>query len=192
MLGAVSLLTMTAISVDRLLALLSGMRYMHVVTVKRTYLVVIAFWIASPKGTTMYFLSYLITLQSTYIVVSMTSIFSYTRIFLTLRHHRTQVQYNVPQEQPSQTFPLNITRYRNAVYSALWVQLALAVCYLPYGKVAALWTYTGLSSVVFFAAQCTIALVYFNSSLNPAFYCRKIKEVREAVKDTIRLFSSSS
>ena len=39
----VSLLTMTAISVDRLLALLLGLRYRHIVTLKRTYIVVVTF-----------------------------------------------------------------------------------------------------------------------------------------------------
>ena len=43
----VSLLTMTAISVDRLLALLLGLRYRHIVTLKRTYIVVVTFWVLS-------------------------------------------------------------------------------------------------------------------------------------------------
>ena len=40
----VSLLTLTAISVDRLLALLLGLRYRQVVTLRRAYGTVIAFW----------------------------------------------------------------------------------------------------------------------------------------------------
>ena len=42
---SVSLLTMTAIAVDRLLALLLGLRYRQVVTLKRTYLIIAIFWI---------------------------------------------------------------------------------------------------------------------------------------------------
>ena len=41
----VSLSAMTAISVDRLLALMLGLRYRHTVTLKRTYLVVAIFWV---------------------------------------------------------------------------------------------------------------------------------------------------
>ena len=41
----VSLLTLTAISVDRLLALLLGLRYRQVVTLKRIYLIVAVFWL---------------------------------------------------------------------------------------------------------------------------------------------------
>ena len=46
----VSLLTLTAISLDRLLALLLGLRYRQVVTVKKTYIAVLAFWIVSIVG----------------------------------------------------------------------------------------------------------------------------------------------
>ena len=45
----VSVLTLTAISVDRLLALLLGLRYRQVVTLKRTYVIAITFWIVSAE-----------------------------------------------------------------------------------------------------------------------------------------------
>ena len=47
---SVSLLTMTAISVDRLLALMLGLRYRHVVTLKRTYASITMFWVVSIVG----------------------------------------------------------------------------------------------------------------------------------------------
>ena len=56
------------------------------------------------------------------------SLASYTNIFRTLRYHQTQVG---DQQQPSQTNALNMARFRKAVYSGMWVQLALVVCYAP-------------------------------------------------------------
>ena len=47
----VSLFTLTAISVDRLLALLLGLRYRQVVTLKRTNAMIILFWVVSIAGT---------------------------------------------------------------------------------------------------------------------------------------------
>ena len=44
---SVSLLTLTAISVDRLLALLLGLRYRQIVTFKRTCITAFGFWILS-------------------------------------------------------------------------------------------------------------------------------------------------
>ena len=46
----VSLLTLTAISVDRLLALLLGLRYRQVATFRRTYGTVIVLWVVSFGG----------------------------------------------------------------------------------------------------------------------------------------------
>ena len=43
----VSLMTMTAISVDRPLALLLGLRYKQIVTLKRTYIIVTTFWVST-------------------------------------------------------------------------------------------------------------------------------------------------
>ena len=40
-----SLMTMTAVSVDRLLALLLELRYKQIVTLKRTYIIVTTFWV---------------------------------------------------------------------------------------------------------------------------------------------------
>ena len=183
----VSLLTTTAISVDRLLALLLGLRYRQVVTLKRTYMIVIAFWVVSAVFSTAYFWNLFTILFFIVVVVSLclvTSTVSYTKIFLTLRHHQVQLQ-DQPQ-QPNQTSPLNIAKYKKAVSSAIWLQMTLVVCYLPRAIVAALSTHSELSSFVFFAGKYTQTLVFLNSSLNPILYCWKIAEVRQAVKDTIR------
>ncbi|XP_078361245.1 uncharacterized protein LOC144645540 [Oculina patagonica] len=109
-----------------------------------------------------------------------TSIFSYTKIHLKLRHHQAQVQNNVPQ---GGEISLNIEKYKKTVSSILWVQLALVACYVPFA-VAAVLDVKGIKSDV--ARLTTETLVYLNSSLNPLLYCWKIREVREAVKDTIR------
>ena len=51
---SVSLLTVTAISVDRLVALLLGLRYRQVVTLKRTCINAFGFWILSIVGSSSY------------------------------------------------------------------------------------------------------------------------------------------
>ena len=184
----VSLLTMSAISVDRLLALLLGLRYRLVVTLKRTYVIVVTFWVMSIVAAMSYLKNPNITVWYGHIFTSLClviSIISYTKIFVTLRHRQNQVQDNVQQAESSQAIPLNIARYRKAVSSALWVQLTLVVCYLPYGIVTFLLN-SRLSSSNFLAWLFTSTLVYFNSSLNPFLYCWKINELKQAVKETIR------
>ena len=193
-LGSVSLLTLTAISVDRLLALLLGLRYRLVVTLKRIYGMVTIFWIVSIVVPVSYLIDHRITFWYGNIfnpVCLAISIASYAKIFCALRHNQVQVQGYVhhhrhQQQQLNETVPLNIARYRKAVFSALWVQLALVVCYLPYGIVTTLFSYTGLSLPYMVAWSATVTLVYLNSSLNPLLYCWKISKVRQAVKETIR------
>ena len=186
LLCGVSLWTMTAISVDKLLALLLGITYRHVVTLNRTYVIIITIWIVSTVISAIWFWNPVITLWYGIIVIPLclvTSFFSYTKIFFTLRHYQNQVQDYV--QQPNQTNQLNIARYKKAVSTAIWLQLTLVACYLPYGVILALWTYSP-SSTVYHAWIYTHTLIYINSSLNPILYCWKIEEVRQAAKDTIR------
>ena len=184
----VSLLTLTAISVERLLALLLRLRYKQVVTLKRAYVFIFTFWVVSTVFSTIrLFWNSPITSWLGIIVVSpclVSSTLCYMKIFFTLRHHQNQLQDHVQQQ--NQTNQLNIARYRKAVSTALWLQFTLVACYLPYQISAALIILTEPSSSVFLAFNYTFTLVYLNSSINPILYCWKIEEVRQAVKDTIR------
>ena len=184
---AVSLLVLTAISVDRLLALLLGLRYRQVVTLRSVYITVIVMWVLPIVATTSYIwnpqlLSLLLYIHLSFCLSII--IFSYMKIFFTLRHY--QIQVTVAQEQPRQAIPLNIARYRKAVYSALWVQVTLFICYLPFGITQALTESVKVSSSFYLAKTFSFTLVFLNSALNPFLYCWKMKEVRQAVKDAIR------
>ena len=185
----VSLFTLTAISVDRLLALLLGIRYRQTVTLKRTCIMTDTFWILSVAAGSISISHTRITRWYSIIVIplcSVISIASYTSIFRTLRHHQAQVHDHV-QQQPSQTNVLNMARYRMAVNSALWVQLALVVCYVP--QLIMLLVITNrknISSHVIVIDAIKNILAYFNSTLNPFLYCWKAREVRQAVKQIIR------
>ena len=185
----VSLLTATAISVDRLLAMLLGLRYKEIVTLRRTYIILAIVWVVCLVTGLFSYLDYRIGFWCSFIIIPsclIISIASYIKIFRALRHHEIQVQDHV-QQQPSQTTALNVARYRKAVYSALWVQLALVVCYVPH--------FTGIIAIFLSAERfsnfnliygMTNVLAFFNSTINPFLYCWRIIEVRRAVKQTIR------
>ena len=189
---SVSLLTLTAISVDRLLALLLGLRYRQVVTLRRTFITVIALWILAIVSACTIFWNSLITSWCQYIGTALclvTTIFAYTKIFLTLRHnqiHVDHVQSHVFPGQPSKAIPPNIARHRKAVNSALWIQVTLVVCYLPFGIAVALTPQRGMPLSSYLARNFAGTIVYLNSSLNPFLYCWKMRQVRQAVKETLR------
>ena len=192
LLCGMSLLTLTAISVDRLLALTLGLRYRQVVTVKKACACVIMFWIVSITCSAMYAQNVRITIWYSHIVIPVsffTSVSSYTKIFWELHRHERQVRGNIIQREQSSnssSAPLNISQYRKGVSSVIWLQVAVAVCYLPHGIITALWTYSEQSSAIMVLRQFTITLVYFNSSLNPLLYCWKISEMRQSVKELLR------
>ena len=184
---SVSLMTMTAISVDRFLALMLGLRYKQIVTLKRTYIIVTTFWVFTLVASLSGFFYHRIIFMYSSLVISfclVISFASYTKIFCTLRYHQAQVR---DQQQLSQTNALNMARFRKAVYSALWVQLALVVCYAPMYTVTIVIAYTKKYSLLLVVTwKVAVILLYFNSTLNPFLYCWKISEVRQAVKQTIR------
>ena len=185
----VSLMNTTAISVDRLLAMLLGLRYKEIVTLRRTYIILAIVWVGCLVAGLFSYLNYRIGLWYRIITIPsglVISVASYTKIFRALSRHQAQIQDHV-QRQPSQPNALNMARYRKAVYSALWVQLALVVCYVPQFTMQIVISLSTkpFSNFFIFLGMANV-LLFLNSTLNPFLYCWKISEVRRAVKQTIR------
>lgn len=90
-----SLISPTAISIDRLLALRLGLRYRHIVTLKRARVVVCCIWLTGLKGALLYLtLGERITQCMVVVVLIVcggTANFCYTRIFYRLRRHQARV-----------------------------------------------------------------------------------------------------
>ena len=179
-----SLFTVTAISMDRLLALLLGLKYRQVVTLKKTSITVIVLWILSIVATASYFWKpYMYTWLfqvGLFLPCLVVSCLSYTKIFLTLRQKEKHVR-----EQQGQEIPEGIARYRKAVSSSLWLLVALVVCYLPYGIAAPLTPYNAFWWEI---NHCIYSNVYLKfSNLNKINVC-KVKNIygREKRKNTYR------
>ncbi|XP_074634302.1 melanocyte-stimulating hormone receptor-like [Acropora palmata] len=197
-----SLTTAAAISVDRLLALLLGLRYRHTITLRRVRCLVVRLLLVVIAMSFVYSLSSRGIANSAGFVVVITSlflsVFSYSKIFLKLRQHQAQVRrQHVGYEQARQAndggIPMNIERYKKIVYSIAWVQLALVLCYFPMFIFLGLAMATHWYRKVSIFYVCASTVVYFNSTLNLILFCWKIREVREEVKTTvkqIRCFSS--
>ena len=181
----------SAISVDRLLALLLGLRYRHVITLTRVRRVVTCIWVIGVSCGVMHLWSFLVA-WIPFIVVGVlsviTSIVSYTTIYLKLCQQQARAQERINQGQRNRGgIPQNIARYRKTVSTIAWVQLVLLSSYLPYFIVSVL-SLTVMSNreLIELLFLATLTQIYFNSTLNPILYCWKIREVRRVAKDTIR------
>lgn len=185
-----TVLTLTAVSVDRFLALYLHLRYPAVVTGKRTLIVLLVIWITS--------VAYALTLVThmnlhrafCIIVVSSCLIVNslvYVMIFRIARHHRNQTQ---DQARIYGDEVLNKKRQRKSAISMFVVFLLLCICYFPYLCVRiamirhALWH----PSVVRLAVSWSGVIVYINSSLNPLVYCWRMRDLRKAMKDFAKNF----
>jgi len=154
--------------VDRLLSLLLRLRYKQVVTLKRTYVIVITFWVVHAAFSAVFILVFLYNLMlchHSYITVSSD---------LNLLLHKNFPQS--PSSSKSNTRPCSTTEpskstehsaIQKAVSTAIWLQLTLVACYLPNGIVMATIVKSGLSTASFYAWNYVLTLVFLNSSLNP-------------------------
>ena len=182
-----SIVTVTAISVDRLLALLLRLRYRQVVTFARMRRLVIISWIINFAAVTTRIWDKRFFFLWCCLCISLClgiSTFCYAKIYVTLHRHNARIRNHLHGN--SCVSGIHIARYKKTVSSALWVHLTLVVCYLPYAIVIAMGILNGMSSSIAVAWNVFTILVYLNSTLNPVLYCWKIKEVRRAVKRKIK------
>ena len=200
LLVVVSILTSAAISVDRLLALLLGLRYRHVVTLCRVRVLIACVWFIAVSNTSLYCVALILfhyklvfaslwTVRGFIIFSIVVSTFSYTKIFFTLRHQQAHVQNHVQPEQSSRVRSvLNIARYKKTVYTVAWIQFAMLACYGPYIVMTFLRDFgnVGYSTEVRIAREVSGCLIFLNSSLNPVLYCWRVKDFRQEVKNGIR------
>lgn len=188
-LTTVSLQTLTVISIDRLLALMLGLRYRQVMTLRRVQALAACVWIPSIAYAPMLFWEnnaakvYVYTLESFCLLVSAAC---YSKIFLILRHHVAEVQDHLQGRPLNDVESPNLQRYKKTVSTAMWVLISLVICYIPYIIVTVIYTVNGPFSRIGFFWGLTGIFVFLSSALNPLLYCWKIKDVRQAVKMTVR------
>ena len=189
----VSVFASTALSVDRLLALFLGLRYRHVVTLKRARAVLACGCLASLLMVLVW--NFTGKTRRRIVTIFLTlclsiSLFSYTKIVLRLLQHQSSVRDNVQQGKANTgEMPLKLERYKKTVVSIALVQLALVICYFPFTIFLVFAMHLkGIHPRLYLILNFTATLVFLNSSLNPFLYCWRIKEIRQAVKATIRRF----
>ncbi|CAH3136881.1 unnamed protein product, partial [Porites lobata] len=128
---SVSLFTLTAISVDRLLALWLGLRYRRVATYI-AYISVIVMWgLSVVAGAAIYSLDTVILDWSMFITISLCVVISslcYTKIFVVLRRRKVRLEDSAFQG-PTEVIkvPLNLARYRKALIFVSVLNIFLSI-----------------------------------------------------------------
>ena len=182
----VSFITVTAITVDRLLALQLHLRYHAKVTQFRITWFVICTWVFTGifVSSRLWNSSLFYTAPPVlFITLLVGNFFVYLKIFLIVRRHQRQIQQQQQQQQKSNIF-LGVKRSKKTVLNTFLVYILLLCCYLPYSVLYKMnLTGVSFSPSVYLSA---ITLIFLNSSLNPLLYCWRDREIRTAVKQLFR------
>ena len=183
--SAASFLGVVAVSVDRVLAVHLHLRYQELVTHKRVVTVVISIWVFSAFISLLVLWSSSATQNLVLLVIAATGfIVSFvvcTRIYLTVRRHKKQIQSMQIQEIVQAGEKANFTALIKSTVGLFYVYLVILISYLPFFICIAVVRIYG-SSIAFrkvFIFSWT--LIFLNSSLNPVIYCWKMRHIRRAI-----------
>ena len=191
-----SLMTVTAISLDRLLAIQYHLRYASIVTVPRVIYVTALNWLVSG------FLASLIlwTGKKVFRVVltlgvafciSLSSCVQ-VQIYRIVRRHQQQIQAQAEAVQGVNG--LNMARFKKTAVNAFLIHYFLLLCYTPLFITMSLTSrfenntdfvsWNKYHSPIAWNSATIIA--FMNSSLNPLIYCWRLREMRLAVKGSLK------
>ena len=182
--GVVSLCTMTAISVDRFMALQFHLRYQCLMTEKRAMYTSLSLWffgillsfLTLWNKTTMFAL-----LAVGIAICIFISTFSYSRIYLIVRQH----QFQIRAQQQALQLPMNLVRTKRSAISTFIYYICMILCYCPmlsFMSIVAI--RPSLSGLMVWKVGNTF--VFMNSSINPILFCWRLRELRRAVIKLVR------
>ena len=195
---SISVCFLTAIAIDRLLALHFGVRYSNLVTFKRVVIALLFQWILRIGETSVIIFDYRIyNIEANVVLGLYLSIITicYLKIYLNLRRHDNTMREMCPlqnmqgscQEEngPARINQLNMMRYKRTVYNMPYLYAAFVLCYVPPFCIFIVIQACGYDRTTNIAMFLGTTLVYVNSSLNPILYCWRIREIRVEVLSTV-------
>jgi len=182
LLTCASFLNITAIAVDRLLAVSLHLRYQELVTSKRAVIALVSLWITSGVAASIYIAlpnRNNITVVIVELVGLLLTTLAYIRIYKVVKYHRNRIQSQLQSPSVQAT---ELLREKKTALNALFVYVVFVVCYLPH------FCSTMLSQIINFVAanRATFFFLLLNSSLNPIVYYWRYREIREIVKNTVK------
>ena len=183
----ISLCTMTAIAVDRFLALHYHLRYSTMVTSFRIKTFLTVQWLKSFIFSGIYFWSLRIFFLYITIFVCLCliiSVFCYLRIFKIVRHQQKKIQcqhqaVNLPQGSTIS----NLLQLKKSAINSFLFFIVMVLFYIPVATYLSLYV-TKNHSLSGWRVATT--LVYINSSVNPFLYCWRMGDLRAAVVKTAK------
>ena len=187
----VSLTTMTAITVDRFLALHYHLQYPNLMTTSRAIYTIVTIWCII----TLFSFSILWSPSIYYFLAAfgiticlLVCLVCFIKIHRIVRRH--QLQIHVQQQAVDNLTDTNNNHIRQSTRSAKSIFiyfLVMILCYTPLFFVHIISAINISNSIILWTFPITAA--FMNSSINPLLYCWRIPELRKVGFKTARLLS---
>ena len=130
----ISLFTITAVSVDRLVAIQKPLRYASIVTIPRVRCILVSVWITCAILVNAQFWNdkiFLVLVAFVICVCLFISAFSHVKIYKIVRDHKRRIQIQLEAVE-SNTVDVHNMSVKTSALNALIVFLVLLACYYPY------------------------------------------------------------
>ena len=180
-----SFITLSAISIDRLLALTLHLRYKNTITVRRVVMAMITVWLLFSTGTILKFWvhNWITGAVTIAFVAILTTAFCTLKIFRIARKHERQIkEQNQAMTQFQRTNVETVRSCKTSAMTVLYVYVLMLTFYLPFLVVMALEMIHGNTWSVKLAYEYATTIVFINSSVNPVIYCWRIEQIKHGIK----------
>ena len=192
LLAGVSLFTITAISVERFLAVHLHLRYHDIVTRRGIAKVVLSFWLLWITITVLRFFvvsrKILRIIAVNFLVITSAIMFmAYILIYRLVRRHQFQIRQQCFTRSPDDNRNKNIdmVRYKRSTITMLYILGFFLLCYFPFLLVMLVELAIGETLQSKAAYLYTVTSIFINSALNPLIYCWRMMEIRTAIRKII-------
>lgn len=179
-----SFLSVTAVALDRFLAVSLHLRYSELVTPRRLIITIVFLWVTSAISTTIFILlpnyNDMVAVSLEISGLFMTTV-AYVQIFRIARRHRNQIQSHL-QAHCNNMQAVNMARLRKSTFSAFYVFVVFVFCWLP-----SLTTFTVKEAWSSHSVEVSAAnyfagvIVFMHSSINPLIFCWRYREIQQKV-----------
>ena len=180
----ITLFTVTAISIDRYLAIHFHLRYAEVVTEKKAMITVFCFWLISGLHSVTWNLGFVTFCEVVAVIGTLCLVavsFTWIKIYRVMRLHQAQIQ---DQMNAAQGHQFNMVSFRKSVANTMIILFIVLICHFPYLLSSVIIAFNVYSPTYIFVIFIN-SLMLVNSSVNPLLYCWRYRDIRAAAKHTL-------
>ncbi|XP_020625949.1 adenosine receptor A2a-like [Orbicella faveolata] len=175
-----SFFSVTAIALDRFLAVSLHLRYSELITPRRLIITVILLWITSTISAAIFILlpkyndMVAVSLEASGLFLTTVA---YYQIFRIARRHRNQIQSHLQTHGNNQA--TNMARLKRSTFNTFYVFIVFVFCWLP-----SLTSFTVKEAWRSHSVEVSAAnylagfIVFLHSSINPFIFCWRYQEIR--------------